>query len=182
MQEKIILGIDPGTNIMGYGVVKRDKRGPVLIDMGIIDLHKIKNPYKKLEAIFNETILLIEKHNPSELAIEAPFYGRNIQSMLKLGRAQGTAISAAIYKSVAIFEYAPRKIKMSITGRGSASKEQVAVMLGKMLDFPVIINNLDATDGLAAAVCHYYQDTSRKISPEYKNWKSFIKNNPDRIC
>jgi len=182
MQEKIILGIDPGTNIMGYGVVKREKTGPVLLDMGIIDLHKIKDPYKKLETIFNETIILIDKYNPSDLAIEAPFYGRNIQSMLKLGRAQGTAISAAIYKAVAIFEYAPRKIKMAITGTGSASKEQVAVMLGKMLNFPATIKNLDATDGLAAAVCHFYQDTSRKIPTEYKNWKTFLKNNPDRIC
>ncbi len=182
MRDRVILGIDPGTNIMGYGVVKGDKKGPLLLDLGIIDLHKIKDPYKKLEAIFNETIILIDKYNPTDLAIEAPFYGRNIQSMLKLGRAQGTAISAAIFKSVDIFEYAPRKIKMSITGTGSASKEQVAVMLGKMLDFPMITKNLDATDGLAAAVCHYYQDNSRKIIPQYKNWKSFLKNNPDRIC
>jgi len=180
--DTVILGIDPGTNIMGYGVVRRSKKGPVLLDMGIVDLHKEKNPYKKLEIIFNETLVLIEKYNPSDLAIESPFYGKNIQSMLKLGRAQGTAISAAIYKSVSIYEYAPRKIKMSITGRGSASKEQVALMLGKMLDFPVKTKNLDATDGLAAAICHYYQEKTTMMQPEYKNWKTFIKNNPDRIC
>ena len=181
-KDKVILGIDPGTSIMGYGVVTGGRNGPVLLDMGKIDLHKIKDPYKKLEIIFNETILLIEKFKPSELAIESPFYGRNIQSMLKLGRAQGTAISAAIYKSVGIFEYAPRKIKLSITGQGSASKEQVAVMLGKMLDFPIIPNNLDATDGLAAAVCHYYQDSTRKPESGNKSWKDFMKNNPGRIC
>ncbi len=182
IRDKIILGIDPGTNIMGYGVVKKSGNKPIFIDMGIIDLHKIKNQYKKLEAIFNETLLLIEKFKPSELAIEAPFYGKNIQSMLKLGRAQGTAISAAIYKSVSIYEYAPRKIKMSITGSGSASKEQVAVMLGKILDFPIVSENFDATDGLAAAVCHFYQKQAPKTEQGNKSWKDFIKNNPDRIC
>ena len=181
IRDKVILGIDPGTSIMGYGVVKRSKSGPVLLELGRIDLHRIKDPYKKLETIFNETIQLIERFKPSELAIETPFYGRNIQSMLKLGRAQGTAISAAIYKSVGIFEYAPRKIKLSITGQGSASKEQVATMLGKMLDFQIIPNNLDATDGLAVAVCHYYQDRSVKPESGNKSWKDFIKNNPDRI-
>lgn len=178
---KIILGIDPGTSIMGYGVVKSGAKGPVLLDMGKIDLHKIKDPYKKLERIFSETIMLIEKYKPTDLAIEAPFYGRNVQSMLKLGRAQGTAISAAIYKSVEIFEYAPRKIKMSITGQGSASKEQVSVMLGNMLNFEILPKNLDATDGLAAAVCHYYQEKSPKITGGTKNWSEFLKNNPDRL-
>ena len=182
VSEKVILGIDPGTNIMGYGIIKSLNNKPVLIDMGIIDLLKIKNQYKKLETIFNETILLIEKFRPAEMAIESPFYGKNIQSMLKLGRAQGTAISAAINKSVKIFEYAPRKIKMSITGNGSASKEQVAMMLGKMLDFSVLYDNYDATDGLAAAVCHFYQKQIPGIERSNKSWKDFIKNNPDRIC
>lgn len=182
IRDKVILGIDPGTNIMGYGVVKKSGNKLIFIDMGIIDLHKIKNQYKKLEAIFNETLLLIEKFKPSELAIESPFYGKNVQSMLKLGRAQGTAISAAIYKSVSIYEYAPRKIKMSITGSGSASKEQVAVMLGKMLDFAIVSENFDATDGLAAAVCHFYQKQAPKTEQGNKSWKDFIKNNPDRIC
>lgn len=181
-KDKVILGIDPGTNIMGYGIVKGAGNKPLFIDMGIIDLHKIKNQYKKLEAIFNETILLIEKFRPTELAIEAPFYGKNIQSMLKLGRAQGTAISAAISKSLVIYEYAPRKIKLSITGSGSASKEQVAVMLGEMLDFPAISDNFDATDGLAAAVCHFYQLQTPKTGSNSKSWKDFIKNNPQRIC
>lgn len=179
--DKVILGIDPGTNFMGYGVVKSGPKGPVLLDMGTIDLHRIKDPYQKLARIFSETLRLIELYQPSDLAIEAPFYGRNVQSMLKLGRAQGTAISAAIYKSVAIFEYAPRKIKMSITGQGAASKEQVSVMLGNMLDFPIIPKNLDATDGLAAAVCHYYQEKSPKTSGGPKSWKEFLRDNPGRI-
>lgn len=178
---KVILGIDPGTSIMGYGVVKSDPKGPVLMDLGIIDLHKIKDPYNKLEKIFLETIRLIDLYKPADLAIEAPFYGRNVQSMLKLGRAQGTAISAAISRSVKIFEYAPRKIKMSITGQGSASKEQVSAMLSIMLNFPSIQKKLDATDGLAAAVCHYYQEKSPQTSSGIKNWKEFMKNNPDRI-
>lgn len=180
--EKIILGIDPGTSIMGYGVIRCSPNVPELLDMGIIDLHKIKDPYSKLKMIFSETIRLIEQYEPADLAIEAPFYGRNVQSMLKLGRAQGTAISAAIFKSVEIFEYAPRKIKLSITGQGSASKEQVATMLEKILNIPVISKNLDATDGLAAAICHYYQGKTLKTGNSVKTWNAFLKNNPDRIC
>ncbi len=180
--EKVILGIDPGTSVMGYGVIRCSPQVPELLEMGIVDLHKIKDPYAKLNMIFSETIRLINQYKPSDLAIEAPFYGRNIQSMLKLGRAQGTAISAALYKSVEIYEYAPRKIKLSITGQGSASKEQVATMLEKILSASVITKNLDATDGLAAAVCHYYQGKTPKVEKGFNNWNSFMKNNPDRVC
>jgi crossover junction endodeoxyribonuclease RuvC len=179
--DKIILGIDPGTNIMGYGVIKSGSKGPLLIDMGLVNLNKIHDPYKKLEMIFSETLRLIDEFKPSDLAIEAPFFGKNVQSMLKLGRAQGTAIAAAIFRQVEIFEYAPRKIKMSITGQGSASKEQVSAMLANMLDFTVIPKNLDATDGLAAAVCHYYQEKSIVKNNGPKSWKDFLKENPERL-
>jgi crossover junction endodeoxyribonuclease RuvC len=179
--DKIILGIDPGTNIMGYGIIKSGAKGPLLIDMGLVSLNKIHDPYKKLEMIFSETLRLIDEYKPSDLAIEAPFFGKNVQSMLKLGRAQGTAIAAAIFRNVEIFEYAPRKIKMSITGQGSASKEQVSAMLANMLDFTVIPKNLDATDGLAAAVCHYYQEKLIVKNNGPKSWEEFLKENPERM-
>ena len=132
-KDRIILGIDPGTTIMGYGVIEASGKEPVLITMGIVKLQKLKDHYLKLRRIFEETLTIIDQYHPDELAIEAPFYGKNVQSMLKLGRAQGSAISAALYRELPIFEYAPRKIKMSITGRGSASKEQVAGLLKGIL-------------------------------------------------
>jgi crossover junction endodeoxyribonuclease RuvC len=133
MSERIILGIDPGTIIMGYGVIKVENKIPKMVNFGIIDLRKISDPYLKLNHIFNRTIGLINSYFPDELAIEAPFFGKNVQSMLKLGRAQGVAIAAALSRDIPIFEYAPLKIKMSITGSGSASKEQVARMLQQIL-------------------------------------------------
>lgn len=181
VKEKIILGIDPGTNIMGYGVLKVENKKPFLVAIGILDLQKQEDHFVKLKKIFEETCCLIEKYHPDELAIEAPFYGKNIQSMLKLGRAQGTAIAAALSHSIPIFEYAPRKIKMSITGQGSASKEQVAFMLQKMLGLVEIPENLDATDGLAAAVCHYFQNKVETGNTGSKSWKDFINKNPNRL-
>ena len=156
-KERIILGIDPGTSITGYGLIKTLGPDPELITIGSIDLSKFDDHYLKLKHIFDRTVGIIDEYHPDELAIEAPFYGKNVQSMLKLGRAQGAAIAAALSRSVPIFEYAPRKIKMSITGRGAASKEQVASMLMQILKFSKIEIKLDATDGLAAALCHFYQ-------------------------
>jgi crossover junction endodeoxyribonuclease RuvC len=179
--EKIILGIDPGTNIMGYGIIQIKGKDPVLLDLGILDMRKEKDPYKSLQIIFRQTIALIDRYCPDELAIEAPFYGKNVQSMLKLGRAQGVAIAAALSRDIPIFEYAPRKIKMSITGQGNASKEQVAAMLGSILKFNEIPKNLDATDGVAAAVCHFFQSKIYVSGNQVKGWGDFIRKNPGRV-
>jgi crossover junction endodeoxyribonuclease RuvC len=179
--DRIILGIDPGTTVTGYGIINISDNKPELLTMGIIELRKNKDQYIKLKKIFDCTIQLIDQYHPDELAIEAPFYGKNVQSMLKLGRAQGVAISAALSRSIPIFEYAPRKIKMSITGRGNASKEQVAAMLQRILKFKDTPVDLDATDGLAAAVCHYFQREFPSDKPTVKSWKEFIAKNPKRI-
>ncbi len=157
-KERIILGIDPGTSITGYGLIKISGQDPELITIGSIDLSKYDDHYIKLKHIFDRTVGIIDEYHPDELAIEAPFYGKNVQSMLKLGRAQGAAIAAALSRSIPIFEYAPRKIKMSITGRGAASKEQVASMLMRILNFSKIEIKLDATDGLAAASLPFLPD------------------------
>jgi crossover junction endodeoxyribonuclease RuvC len=180
-KERIILGIDPGTSITGYGLIKTVGPDPELITIGSIDLSKFNDHYLKLKHIFERTIGIIEEYHPDELAIEAPFYGKNVQSMLKLGRAQGAAIAAALSFSIPIFEYAPRKIKMSITGRGSASKEQVASMLMQILKFSKIEIKLDATDGLAAALCHFYQTNTPAQQKSFTSWKDFINKNPKRI-
>jgi crossover junction endodeoxyribonuclease RuvC len=166
---------------MGFGILKVESRKPFLMAMGTVALQKQDDHFVKLKKIFEETNCLIEKYAPDELAIEAPFYGKNIQSMLKLGRAQGTAIASALLHSIPIFEYAPRKIKMSITGQGNASKEQVAFMLQKMLGFTEMPEDLDATDGLAAAVCHYFQNKVENTLAGAKSWKDFISKNPGRI-
>ena len=167
-ENRIILGIDPGTTIMGYGIVTITNKEPALLTLGFIELHKIKDHYEKLQRIFDRTLMLIDEFKPDELAIESPFYGNNIQSMLKLGRAQGVAISAALHRNLPIFEYAPRKIKQSITGQGNASKEQVARFLQKLLTIEKLPNNLDATDGLAVAMCHFYQQKQYFIIIIYK--------------
>jgi len=180
-KERIILGIDPGTNIMGYGVIEARGKNPVLVTLGITDMRKEKDPYKSLQIIFREVIQLIERYHPDELAIEAPFFGKNVQSMLKLGRAQGVAIAAALSRDIPIFEYAPRKIKMAITGQGSASKEQVANILERILNFKDISKNLDATDGLAAAVCHFFQAKPSENGKSFSSWNDFLKKNPDRL-
>ncbi len=181
LTERIILGIDPGTTVTGYGIIKTDGRDPMLVAIGEIDLTRFDDHYVKIKHIFDRTIEIIEEFHPDELAIEAPFYGKNVQSMLKLGRAQGAAIAAALSRSLPIFEYAPRKIKLSITGRGAASKEQVAAMLMNILKFSKIEVRMDATDGLAAAVCHFYQ-TNRPVSEKsFNSWKDFINKNPGRV-
>jgi len=181
VKERVIIGIDPGTTIMGYGVIEIKGNKPFLISIGIIDLQKLDDHFVKLKMIFDRTLSLIEQYHPDELAIEAQFFGKNIQSMLKLGRAQGIAIAAALSRSIPIFEYAPRKIKMSITGQGNASKEQVAFMLQKMLGLQEIPENLDATDGLAAALCHFFQNKNENINSGAKSWKEFINKNPGRL-
>jgi crossover junction endodeoxyribonuclease RuvC len=180
-KERIILGIDPGTNITGYGVIKTVGTVPELIAIGSVDLSKIDDHYLIIKHIFDRTIGIIDEYHPDELAIEAPFYGKNVQSMLKLGRAQGAAISAALTRSLPIFEYAPRKIKMSITGQGAASKEQVAAMLMNILKFKMTDIKLDATDGLAAALCHFYQTNNPASEKSYNSWKDFIGKNPKRV-
>ena len=181
MNELIILGIDPGTKIMGYGIIKVLNSKPDLISMGVFNYSKISDHYLRLEKIFIDTLGLIDNYHPDELAIEAPFFGKNVQSMLKLGRAQGIAISAALSRQIPISEYAPRKIKLSITGQGAASKEQVAAFLKSILHFDEIPRNLDATDGLAAAVCHFYQRTNIAKGKSFKGWDDFVKKNPERI-
>ena len=184
LAEKIILGIDPGTNVMGYGVIKVQDNKASIITMGVIDMRKEDDVYLKLGHIFQRVNGIIDSYLPDEMAIEAPFFGKNVQSMLKLGRAQGVAIAAAINHSVPITEYAPLKIKMAITGNGSASKEQVAGMLQRMLhldekDMPKF---LDATDALAAAYCHYLQMGRPDIDKKGpKSWKEFINSNPDKV-
>jgi crossover junction endodeoxyribonuclease RuvC len=182
-KERIILGIDPGTTITGYGLIRAASGNRAeLLALGVLELHKFDDHYTKLKIIFDRVAGLIDHFHPAELAIEAPFYGKNVQSMLKLGRAQGTAIAAALSRSLTVYEYAPRKIKLAITGQGNASKEQVALILQKMLNITEMPHNMDATDGLAAAVCHFYQKTVSATSPAAaKSWKEFIANNPRRV-
>jgi crossover junction endodeoxyribonuclease RuvC len=177
----IILGIDPGTTIMGYGLVEKEAKEPELIYMGVIELSKIEDHYDRLQKIFKRILQIIDYYQPDEVALEAPFYGKNVQSMLKLGRAQGIAMGAALYRNLPIFEYAPRKIKQAITGNGNASKEQVAGMLQRMFSIDRLPKNLDATDGLAAAVCHFYNSGKPVTEDGYKSWQDFINKNPGRI-
>lgn len=182
--EKIIMGIDPGTNIMGYGVLAVKDGKASMITMGIIDLRKFPDAYLKLGHIFERVTGIIDAYLPDELAIEAPFFGKNVQSMLKLGRAQGVAIAAAIQHGVPIHEYAPLKIKMALTGNGSASKEQVAGMLQRLLKIPndEMGRFMDATDALAAAYCHFLQmGRPDSDAPHYKGWKDFVNKNQSKV-
>lgn len=182
--EKIILGIDPGTNVMGYGIIRVVGRKASLIAMGVIDMRKIGDPYLRLGHISERVTGIIEEYLPDEMAIEAPFFGKNVQSMLKLGRAQGVAIAAAIRHDVPIHEYAPMKIKMAITGQGSASKEQVAGMLQRLLniDKDEMPKYMDATDALGAAYCHFMQlSTPDTGARHYSSWKDFATKNSTRI-
>ena len=181
MSEKIILGIDPGTTVMGYGLIKVVNNDMNFLLLYELDLKKYKDHYLKLKLIFNRTLELIENYHPDELALEAPFFGKNVQSMLKLGRAQGVAMAAGLIRETPIFEYSPKKIKMSITGNGNATKEQVAKMLQNIFNFKKIPKNLDSTDGLAVAVCHYYNLNSVINKSNYKDWNTFLKKNPDKI-
>ncbi len=182
-KSKIILGIDPGTTVTGYGLIRVEGNKVDMLAMGAIELHKYIDHYHKLQKIFIRTLSLVDEFKPDMLAIEAPFYGKNVQSMLKLGRAQGAAISAALYRDLPIYEYAPLKIKMAITGNGRASKEQVADMLRRYLRIPEssMPKHLDATDGLAAAYCHFLQMGKPFQEAEYKSWKDFINKNESRV-
>lgn len=180
--EKIILGIDPGTNIMGYGIISCKGNTSSLIDLGTLNLSKNLDGMEKLQLIFDTTCKLITQYKPHEAAIEEPFYGKNVQSMLKLGRAQGMAIAAAISRQVPIYQYAARKIKQSITGNGNASKEQVAGMLQRLLTMKEMPEHLDATDGLAVAMCHHFQNGSTlKVEGKFNSWKNFMAQNPGRV-
>lgn len=180
--DKIILGIDPGTNIMGYGVLGCSKRKIELISGGIIDLSKYESHAMKLSKIFERCLSIIESYHPDEVAIEEPFFGKNVQSMLKLGRAQGVAMAAALYRGLPIFEYAPKRVKQSITGSGNASKEQVAAMVMRLLNLSTLPRKLDTTDALGIAICHYFQGNKPTgAQKSYSGWEAFIKNNPDKL-
>ncbi len=195
-----VMGIDPGTNYMGYGVIEVVGRKVKCVVLGIIDLHKIEDPYAKLKRIFDRVGALVDEYQPREVALEAPFFGENVQSMLKLGRAQGVAMAAALSREVDVFEYAPTRIKQSITGQGSASKEQLANMVASILKINDMPKKLDATDGIAAALCHYFTlqnplngvlasdkvkglGGGRKSSTRggSSSWEQFVKSNPHRV-
>lgn len=187
--EKIILGIDPGTIVMGYGLISQKGKELQVLRMGVLKLGKLDNQALKLKKIFERMLEIVEEYKPDEMAIEAPFFGKNVQSMLKLGRAQGVAMAAALYRDIPIFEYAPRTIKQTITGNGNASKEQVAKMLQAMLRFEERPDFLDATDALAAAVCHYldrgkdvnYTKPKHSRKSASAQWSQFIQQNPERV-
>lgn len=179
---RTILGIDPGTRILGYGVIVVDSKGPHYKSMGVFDLHKIDDTYDKLANIFAGTQELIEEYHPDELAIESPFYSKNAQVVVKLARAQGAAITPAVMKGIPVAEYAPRKAKIAICGNGAASKEQVSMMIQKTLKVDLDPKFLDATDALALALCHYYQ-TSNPLARAggASDWSRFVADNPDRV-
>lgn len=181
--DKIIIGIDPGTNVMGYGILGIKTKKPALIAMGVIKLSKFESHYLRLSRIYERVLSLVEQYLPDEMSIEAPFFGKNVQSMLKLGRAQGVAMAAALSRDVPITEYEPRKIKMAITGNGGASKEQVQEMIRRELNIPRenLLPQLDATDALAAALCHFYESRKPAVAKGAGSWKAFIAAHPDRV-
>ena len=181
--ERVIIGIDPGTNVMGYGILGVNGRKPQMVAMGVLTLSKFESHYLRLRRIYERTLQLCRQYLPDEMAIEAPFFGKNVQSMLKLGRAQGVAMAAALAQDVPITEYEPRKIKQAITGNGAASKEQVQQMLRHILNIPQesILPQLDATDALAAALCHFYESSKPVSAAKASSWKAFIAQNPDKV-
>ncbi len=180
--KKIIMGIDPGTNILGYGVIAIDQGGPELLTLGTLDMRKEKDPFKKLDTIFTDTGKIMDLYCPDYVSIESPFYGKNPQVVLKLGRAQGAAITAALHRGIPVHEYAPRKAKIAITGSGSASKEQVCNMICHILSVDLQPEHLDATDAVAIALCHYYQLTNPVAGVKSSSdWTKFIEANPGRI-
>lgn len=182
IKEKVILGIDPGTNVMGYGLINCYGQKINLIQFGVIHLSKYPNHEIKLKKIYDRISELISEYLPDEVALEAPFYGKNVQSMLKLGRAQGVAMAAALNKEIPINEYAPKKVKQSVTGNGNASKEQVAAMIQTLLKFEDAPKLLDATDALAVALCHHFSTKKGILSTKGGNsWKAFISENPGRV-
>ena len=181
--DKVYIGIDPGTNVMGYGILGIKGRTPSMIAMGVIKLSRFDSHYLRLRHIHERVSALVGQYLPDEMAIEAPFFGKNVQSMLKLGRAQGVAMSAALERDIPIAEYEPRKIKMAITGNGAASKEQVQQMLRRILSIPddMIMAELDATDALGAALCHHYEQSRPQVAAGPRSWKEFIAKNPGRV-
>lgn len=189
MSERVILGIDPGTNIMGYGVISIKNKNVTMITAGVLKLDAIDDHHLKLKRIFDKLLWIIDEYKPDELSIEAPFFGKNVQSMLKLGRAQGVAIAAALYRQLPVYEYSPRKIKMAVTGRGGSTKEQVAAMLQRIASFETLPKYLDATDALAVAVCHSLQlnpsstatSASRKSKKISSSWGNYVNQNPGKI-
>lgn len=189
---RYIIGIDPGTNLLGFGVIKAEGRKASFVDMGILDLRKMGDPYQKLRQIYDTVTQVIISYHGTEMALEAPFYGKNAQSLIKLGRAQGAAMIAALEKDLPVTEYSPRGVKMTVAGNGAASKEQVAVMLQRTLSFEMKVEHLDATDALAIAMCHFYTTTNPlsggssspggfKVKGGGGSWDAFIRNNPDRV-
>lgn len=182
-KERVILGIDPGTNILGFGVVRVDAAGhPHYLDMGVVDLRKIESAYEKLEVIHQKVGALCDLYHPDDLALESPFYGKNAQVILKLGRAQGAAMIAGLDRGLRIYEYAPRKAKMAICGNGAASKEQVSLIVQRTLGIKIDSKYLDATDALAIAMCHFYQLTSPLASVQAAgSWEKFVASNPERV-
>ncbi|MEQ8425352.1 MAG: crossover junction endodeoxyribonuclease RuvC [Cyclobacteriaceae bacterium] len=179
VKEKIILGLDPGTNIMGYGVILVKSSTLKLLQFGVIHLSKLDSHELRLKKIFERVLSILDEFSPDEVALEAPFYGKNVQSMLKLGRAQGVAMSAALSRQIPIVEYAPKKVKQSVTGNGNASKEQVARMLMTIFKFKEAPKLMDATDALAVAVCHHYQNGAEKTKK--KSWEAYVKDNPKKV-
>lgn len=177
------MGIDPGTNIMGFGVIRVTGRTMSFVAMDELDMRRLGDPFLKLKRIFEATTCLIDRYLPDEIALEAPFYGKNVQSMLKLGRAQGVAMSAALARQIPITEYLPKKVKMAITGNGNASKEQVAGMLAQLLHYRDLPRHLDSTDALGIAVCHFFNSTGATDAPaeHYTGWEAFVKKNPERL-
>ncbi len=190
---RIILGIDPGTQILGYGIIKVDGKKMEILAIGVVKLDKFSDHGVRLKRIFERLTFLIESYNPTEMALEAPFFGKNVQSMLKLGRAQGVAMAAGLMKGLTINEYAPRKVKQSITGKGTSTKEQVAEMLQRIFGFEEMPKYMDATDGLAVAYCHYLDSTNiikqqsagvkKAVKKQSSNnaWSDFAKKNEDRV-
>ena len=180
--ERVIIGIDPGTNVMGYGILGINGKKPAVVAMGVVKLSKFESHYLRLKRIYDRVLDLCSQYLPDELAIEAPFFGKNVQSMLKLGRAQGVAMAAALDRDIPITEYEPRKIKMAITGNGASSKEQVQEMLRRILSIPRenLLPELDATDALAAALCHFYESGKPAVA-KASSWKDFIAKHPEKV-
>ena len=181
--DKIILGIDPGTNIAGYGIIGILKGNMFLISMGIFDMRKEPNHAMKLQSIFEQCTKLIDTYLPDEVALEAPFMGKNPQSMLKLGRAQGVSMAAALNRKLPVFEYAPKRVKQSVTGKGTSSKEQVASMIKALLKLETNHSKLDATDAVAVAICHHfmYKPGMEQSGEHHSGWGSFLAKNPDKL-
>ncbi len=175
-----IIGVDPGTNMMGYAIIETNKKIEIIIS-GKLNISAVENPYSKLQKIHERISTLTKEYKPEVMSIEAPFYAKNVQSMLKLGRAQGVAISAAFALGVDVFEYSPRKIKQAITGNGNASKEQVAQMLKSILNLKKMPDTFDETDAIAIALCHHYQNNKVQTQKSYSGWADFINQNPKKI-